>query len=208
MNIQVTRRQALQTGAGILTAGGVHGLCAAEDEAPLIIDCHAHIYGEDEKKYPTVADPYRPPKGKGTVAHLCRGRQAAEATCHRAGDSDDPWCDVADRRRQAPGGEIVGFEPPGIDQQAEAVWPGMTPSVRIVIPDDEPAVMVPSRAFQKLDGYDVRCFDTRPSSRDELVERIGDAEVLINIRSSCRFDGELFARCPSLRMISRQRRPA
>ena len=78
----------------------------------------------------------------------------------------------------------------------------MTPSVRIVIPDDEPAVMVPSAAFQKLDGYDVRSFDTRPSSRDELVERIGDAEVLINIRSSCRFDGEVFERCPSLRMIS------
>ncbi len=76
MSIQITRRQALQTGAGILTAGVVSGLCAAEDEAPLIIDCHAHIYGEDEKKYPTVADPYRPPKGKGTVAHLQREMQA------------------------------------------------------------------------------------------------------------------------------------
>ena len=78
----------------------------------------------------------------------------------------------------------------------------MTPSVRIVIPDDEPAVMVPSAAFQKLDGYDVLSFDTRPSSRDELVERIGDAEVVINIRSSCRFDREVFERCRSLRMIS------
>ena len=78
----------------------------------------------------------------------------------------------------------------------------MTLSVRIVIPDDEPAVMVPSAAFQKLDGYDVRFFDTRPASHDELVERIGDAEVVINIRSSCRFDREVFERCPSLRMIS------
>ncbi len=76
MNIQVTRRQALQTGAGILTAGVVNGQGAAEDGAPLIIDCHAHIYGEDEKKYPTIADPYRPPKGKGTVAHLQREMQA------------------------------------------------------------------------------------------------------------------------------------
>lgn len=78
----------------------------------------------------------------------------------------------------------------------------MIPSVRIVIPDDEPPVMVPSIAFQKLNGYDVCTFDTRPSSRDELVERIRDADVVINIRSSCQFDQEVFERCPSLRMIS------
>ncbi len=78
----------------------------------------------------------------------------------------------------------------------------MSPHPRIVIPDDEPAVMVPSAAFQKLDGYDVRSFDTRPASRDELAERIGDADVVINIRSSCRFDREVFDRCPSLGMIS------
>ena len=76
MKIQVTRRQALQSGAGILTAGMVHGPCAAEEEVPLIVDCHAHIYGEDEKKYPSIADPYRPPKGTGTVAHLQREMQA------------------------------------------------------------------------------------------------------------------------------------
>lgn len=43
----------------------------------LIIDCHAHIYGEDEKKYPTIEKPYRPPEGKGTVAHLRREMNAA-----------------------------------------------------------------------------------------------------------------------------------
>ena len=75
MSIQITRRQALQTGAGILAAGAVNGPCAAEDGAPLLIDCHAHIYGEDEQKYPTIAGPYRPPKGKGTVAHLQREMQ-------------------------------------------------------------------------------------------------------------------------------------
>jgi predicted TIM-barrel fold metal-dependent hydrolase len=35
-----------------------------------VIDCHAHVYGEDEKAYPTIEKPYRPPAGKGTVAHL------------------------------------------------------------------------------------------------------------------------------------------
>ena len=43
----------------------------------LIIDCHAHIYGEDENKYPTIDKPYRPPARKGTVAHLKREMSAA-----------------------------------------------------------------------------------------------------------------------------------
>jgi predicted TIM-barrel fold metal-dependent hydrolase len=43
----------------------------------LIIDCHAHIYGEDEKKYPTIDKPYRPPKGKGTLDHLRREMKAS-----------------------------------------------------------------------------------------------------------------------------------
>ena len=43
----------------------------------LIIDCHAHIYGEDETKYPTIEKPYRPPQGTGTVSHLRREMKAA-----------------------------------------------------------------------------------------------------------------------------------
>ena len=35
-----------------------------------MIDCHAHVYSEDEKAYPTMEKPYRPPAGKGTVSHL------------------------------------------------------------------------------------------------------------------------------------------
>jgi L-fuconolactonase len=37
-----------------------------------IIDCHAHIYAEDEKKYPPIDKPYRPPKETGTLTHLRR----------------------------------------------------------------------------------------------------------------------------------------
>lgn len=36
----------------------------------LIIDCHAHVYGENESKYPPIPQPYRPPLGEGTVSHL------------------------------------------------------------------------------------------------------------------------------------------
>jgi predicted TIM-barrel fold metal-dependent hydrolase len=46
---------------------------AATEESerpPLVIDCHAHIYAEDDARYPTIAEPYRPPAGKGTIAHL------------------------------------------------------------------------------------------------------------------------------------------
>ena len=43
----------------------------------LIIDCHAHIYSEDEKKYPTIDKPYRPPQGTGTLKHLRREMKQA-----------------------------------------------------------------------------------------------------------------------------------
>ena len=42
----------------------------------LIIDCHAHIYGDDETKYPPIDKPYRPPKGTGTLVHLRREMEA------------------------------------------------------------------------------------------------------------------------------------
>ncbi|MBC8290540.1 MAG: amidohydrolase family protein [Planctomycetes bacterium] len=76
----LTRRHFLQTSA----AGSLSGLALAEqrvasaaDDDLLIIDCHAHIYGEDEKKYPTIEKPYRPPKGKGTIRHLQREMKAS-----------------------------------------------------------------------------------------------------------------------------------
>jgi predicted TIM-barrel fold metal-dependent hydrolase len=36
----------------------------------LIIDTHAHIYSCDEKKYPVIEKPLRPPGGKGTLEDL------------------------------------------------------------------------------------------------------------------------------------------
>lgn len=36
----------------------------------LIIDTHAHIYAKDEKKYPVIEKPLRPPSGKATVEDL------------------------------------------------------------------------------------------------------------------------------------------
>jgi predicted TIM-barrel fold metal-dependent hydrolase len=70
-----------------LTAAGAGAACLAKGASPLfagaaadrpqIIDCHAHIYGEDEAAYPPTDKPYRPPAGKGTIAHLRREMKAA-----------------------------------------------------------------------------------------------------------------------------------
>src|SRR5689334_7547652 len=73
---------------------------------------------------------------------------------------------------------------------------------RIVIPDDEPAVMAPSEAYKRLDGYDVQIYHDRPSGTDELVARIQGAEIVINIRSTSRFIREVLGQCPELRLIS------
>jgi phosphoglycerate dehydrogenase-like enzyme len=69
----------------------------------------------------------------------------------------------------------------------------------IVIPDDSPAVMAPSAAFHTLAGLDVRVYDTRPSTPEELIERIVDADVAINIRASTRFTKELLGKVRKLR---------
>jgi D-3-phosphoglycerate dehydrogenase len=73
---------------------------------------------------------------------------------------------------------------------------------RIVIPDDEPAVMTPSLAFRTLAGHDVQTFPTRPSDASELVDRIRDCDIVINIRSTSRFTDDVLAKCPAVRLIS------
>src|SRR5436309_2413013 len=78
--INQTRREFLAScgvaAAGFATARFTTEATAAETE-PAIIDCHAHIYSEDEKTYPVIEKPYRPPEGKGTLAHLRREMKAA-----------------------------------------------------------------------------------------------------------------------------------
>ena len=78
-----TRRQFLGA-AGAATAAACASSAADVAQAAsvgarprLVIDCHAHLYSEDESKYPPILHPYRPPIGDGTVAHLRREMQAA-----------------------------------------------------------------------------------------------------------------------------------
>jgi phosphoglycerate dehydrogenase-like enzyme len=72
----------------------------------------------------------------------------------------------------------------------------------IVIPDDAPAAMSLSAAYAKLIGQDVQSYASRPSTPEELVTRIKDAEMVINIRSTSRFTEEVLSQCPRLRLIS------
>ena len=72
----------------------------------------------------------------------------------------------------------------------------------IVIPDDEPAVMLPSMAYRKLAGFDVQVYPTRPSGFDDLTDRIRNAEIVVNIRSTSRFTSEVMDQCPRLKLIS------
>ena len=45
-----------------------------------IVDTHAHIYHADERRYPKIAEPLRPPEGSGDIEHLQREMAAAGVT--------------------------------------------------------------------------------------------------------------------------------
>lgn len=74
----VSRRQFFQISASVaVAAAGQTSTIGADPEPPRVIDCHAHIYSTDERKYPTIDKPYRPPAGTGTVEHLQKTMHAA-----------------------------------------------------------------------------------------------------------------------------------
>ena len=75
---------------------------------------------------------------------------------------------------------------------------------KIVVPDDCPALLVTSPAFQTLqrENAGIKYFNTLPGSVERLIERIRDAEVVINVRSSSIFSSEVFQSCPGLRLVS------
>ena len=76
--------------------------------------------------------------------------------------------------------------------------------MKIVVPDDSPAVLAGSRAWQLLlaAGHEVVYHDTLPGSEERLAERIGDAEAVLNIRASSKFTAGVLARCPGLKLLS------
>jgi D-3-phosphoglycerate dehydrogenase len=81
------------------------------------------------------------------------------------------------------------------------------PRVKIVVPDDFPisygSVTHPDLA--RLQPYgDVVTHTTRFADRDEFFSRIGEADVVINVRAYSRFDDEALSKAPKLKLISIQ----
>jgi predicted TIM-barrel fold metal-dependent hydrolase len=62
---------------GSIAAAGITGSAETPRKPLEVIDCHAHIYSDDQAAYPTLEKPYRPPPGKGTIAHLLAEMRAA-----------------------------------------------------------------------------------------------------------------------------------
>lgn len=74
---------------------------------------------------------------------------------------------------------------------------------KLVVPDDWPNVLASSAGFAALHEIaKVEYYDSLPGSVEGLIERIRDAELVINIRSSSRFTADVFQQCPRLRMVS------
>jgi phosphoglycerate dehydrogenase-like enzyme len=77
-------------------------------------------------------------------------------------------------------------------------------SFKIVVPDDFPPALTGSAAEPRLRAIgDVTVHTERGADQEaELIRRIGDAEVVINIRAHARFTDQVLAGCPRLRLIS------
>lgn len=74
---------------------------------------------------------------------------------------------------------------------------------KVCVPDDWPPVLAASPAVQKLrERAEVSYFDTLPGSQEHLIERIREADAVVNIRSSSKFNEEVFQACPLLRILS------
>jgi D-3-phosphoglycerate dehydrogenase len=75
--------------------------------------------------------------------------------------------------------------------------------VLVSVPDDAPPVLACSAALANLREFaELVYHDTLPGSEEVLIDRIGAAAAVLNIRSSTRFTERVFAASPQLRLIS------
>jgi phosphoglycerate dehydrogenase-like enzyme len=77
-------------------------------------------------------------------------------------------------------------------------------ALRIVVPDDFPPALTGSSAEGRLKGLgDLSIHTERGADReDELIRRIHDAEVVLNIRAHAHFTDRVLQHAPRLRLIS------
>ena len=82
--------------------------------------------------------------------------------------------------------------------------PSAKPFSLLVIPDDEPPVLAgtPLEARARALAERVEWHVTRPGSEADTIDRIKDADVVINIRSSVQFPRDVLVACPHLKLLS------
>ena len=74
----------------------------------------------------------------------------------------------------------------------------------LVVPDDEPPVLsgTPYEARVRVLAERVDWHFDRPASDQETIDRLKDADAVINIRSSVRFNRQVLAACSKLKILS------
>jgi D-3-phosphoglycerate dehydrogenase len=75
----------------------------------------------------------------------------------------------------------------------------------IVVPDDQPPVLSGTHLEPRLKqlARNVRIYSQdRPLDTQSVLQRIKDAEVVINIRASTRFSRDVLVQCPKLKLVS------
>lgn len=82
--------------------------------------------------------------------------------------------------------------------------PNAKPFSLLAVPDDEPPALagtpLESRARELAERAEWH--KTRPASNQETIERIGEADAIINIRSAVPFPREVLEACPNLKLLS------
>jgi len=75
--------------------------------------------------------------------------------------------------------------------------------VQIVVPGDEPVQIAGSPHLEQLANYgNVVLYDTRPESVKEKIERVRDADVIMNTRGAVTWGEQEFSQLPKLKMIT------
>ncbi|MFQ5828504.1 MAG: NAD(P)-dependent oxidoreductase [Candidatus Methylomirabilia bacterium] len=80
----------------------------------------------------------------------------------------------------------------------------MRPNVEIVVPDDFPSVFQGTAAHERARALgQLRVFTERGAQHEgELIRRMGNARIAINIRAHARFTETVFGACPALQLVS------
>ena len=74
--------------------------------------------------------------------------------------------------------------------------------LKIVIPDDFPSQIKGTRALELIKKYNVKLYNSKASSQEEFIQRMKNAEVVVNVRAYSKFTEEVFKRCSSLKLLS------